>query len=299
MKYTVFILFCVFLLSVGCIRQTKEETIEKEIGTSDHHYELIFIDGFGKPLEGVQLDYTLESKFRTINRSTVTPSNGRLYVYFNVPEDPQSVYRSSLSFIAKKEGYDPYNGKLYINDSKKVSSKRINVVLNLSRKRYFQKEFYAFIDDDFKDIALQLIDNIIKPEFIKKAYLAPYSIHISYFNNRKYLHLKCIKEIVYNSINFDKYDIAKLIFDNVVRKLLTPLSEYFESSDFFDGYDISVTGFTKNFLDDSAVPEQIEYNFFIPVQIANQYKAWEISNQKLVDSSVILMDKDRIELRFQ
>jgi len=104
---------------------------------------------------------------------------------------------------------------------------------------------------------------------------------------------------VYNSLKLDKYDIGNRLFDEVVRRVLSPLNEYIADSDLFYGYDLTVIGHTKSFADEYVAAEPVEYRFIIPESIVRQYKNKDITGQQVLDASVILMDDERIELKLQ
>lgn len=105
--------------------------------------------------------------------------------------------------------------------------------------------------------------------------------------------------IVFNSLKLDKYDIGKKVFDEIIRKILSPLNDYIGDSELFYGYDLAVTGHTKSFAEETAVSEDIEYRFMIPESIVSKYKDKDISGQQVLDSSIILMDDERVEFRLQ
>jgi len=94
----------------------------------------------------------------------------------------------------------------------------------------------------------------------------------------------------------DKYDTGKNIFDDVIRKLINLNSKTLEESNQFHGYDLSVT---NALILDVPVFREIEYRFIIPKDIAKKYANKDITGQKMLDSSVILMDGERIELKLQ
>ena len=80
---------------------------------------------------------------------------------------------------------------------------------------------------------------------------------------------------------------------------MNPLNEYVGSSDLFYGYDLTVIGYTKSFIEENATEKPIEYRFLIPAKVVTQYKNNDISGQQVLDTSVILMDDERIELKLQ
>jgi len=85
----------------------------------------------------------------------------------------------------------------------------------------------------------------------------------------------------------------------MIRKVLSPLNEYLGSSNLFYGYDLTVVGHTKSFAEEYATAKSIEYRFMIPESVVRKYKNKDISGQKVLDESVILMDDERIELKLQ
>jgi len=104
---------------------------------------------------------------------------------------------------------------------------------------------------------------------------------------------------VFNSIKMNKYDIGKNLFDEIVRKVLYPLTDYASDPSLFYGYVIKILGHTKSFIKESDVTKDIRYDFYIPQGIAEKYKAKDISGQAVLNSSIILMDDERIELKLQ
>ena len=108
-----------------------------------------------------------------------------------------------------------------------------------------------------------------------------------------------VRNVGYNSLKLNKYDVGKRLFDEVVRKILTPLNKYVNVSDIFYGYNLIVIGQYKNFLHENDKAKIIEYQFMIPANIVKQYKNKDISGQQVLDGSVILMDDERIQLKLQ
>ncbi|MFW5872173.1 MAG: hypothetical protein ACOCUT_03615 [bacterium] len=85
-----------------------------------------------------------------------------------------------------------------------------------------------------------------------------YSVNLIPFKGNSYLQFKFINANVYNSLQLDKYDIGKRIFDEVVRKVLTPLNEHVSDSSLFYGYDLTVVAHTKSFSDKLAISKSIQ-----------------------------------------
>ena len=146
---------------------------------------------------------------------------------------------------------------------------------------------------------IRFTDLIILESRLTKSTLKFSSIDLVTFKEKKYLQFEFNNLNVFNSLKLDKYDIGKEIFDEVIRKILNPLNDYIGDSELFYGYDLSVTGHTKSFAKETAVSEDIEYRFMIPESIVSKYKDKDISGQQVLDSSIILMDDERVEFRLQ
>lgn len=83
---------------------------------------------------------------------------------------------------------------------------------------------------------------------------------------------------------------------------MNPLNDHISNPKMFYGYDLKVIGYTKNFADkysEYSAGTPIEYRFMIPEDIVRKYKNKDISGQVVLDSSIILMDDERIELKLQ
>jgi|ERR1035437_243315 hypothetical protein len=143
------------------------------------------------------------------------------------------------------------------------------------------------------------IDNVLVAGYISNASLIVQSFKISHFKNNSYLSLGFNSAQVYNSLKLNKYDIAKNLFDDVIRKILNPLNDNLSNASEIFGYDIQMNGYTKNFMDETSSKVKIEYRFYIPKNIVKKYKNKDISGQQLLDNSIITMDDERIELKLQ
>jgi len=116
---------------------------------------------------------------------------------------------------------------------------------------------------------------------------------------KKYLKFKFVNTNVYNSLRLTKYDIAKILFDEVIRKILDPLNYHISDPTQFYGYDLTILAGTKSFARKSDIPTLIEYRFIIPQATVGKYKDKDISGQDVLNESIILMDDERIELKLQ
>lgn len=278
--------------------------------TVQHKYELSISDVDANPLNGVKIEYTLKDDDRVVKNSSYTTSfDGMLKDALNVTSDSTyqyldiNTYRSEFSYKASKDGYYPKSGTMSStyqpsnSYSEPVQKDKITLIQPID---YFDKDFVSRITDaKLKIRILDFIDLIILQGLITESVLETHSINLISFKDNSYLQFKFTNANVYNSLKLDKYDIGKRLFDEVIRKVLTPLNEHIGDSKLFYGYDLTIVGYTKSFADKYATSKQIEYRFLIPGKIVSQYKNKEISGQQVLDSSVILMDDERIELKLQ
>lgn len=150
-----------------------------------------------------------------------------------------------------------------------------------------------------KSKIIGFVDVLLVESLLLKTNLERRSINLIEFKNEKYLTMKFSNNIVYNSLKSDKYEIAKIQFDEVLRKILSPLNNTISDPVLFYGYDIIVTTYTQDFLNKGETLEKIEYRFLIPQEIVRKYKNKDITGQNLLDNSFILLDDERIQLKLQ
>ncbi|MGX4641720.1 hypothetical protein [Massilia sp. SYSU DXS3249] len=106
-------------------------------------------------------------------------------------------------------------------------------------------------------------------------------------------------ENVFNSLKFDRYGTGKEVFDGTVRKTLNPLNDRISDPKLFYGYNIVISTRTKNFTKESDPGERLKYEFMMPQAAVRNYKNKDISGQRLIDESVVLLNDERIDLKFQ
>jgi len=89
---------------------------------------------------------------------------------------------------------------------------------------YFNKEFASTISDaELRIKVLSFIDSIILQGFVAESVLEPRSINLISFKDNNYLQFKFTNINEYNSLKHDKFDIGKILFDEVIRKLMNTL----------------------------------------------------------------------------
>lgn len=118
------------------------------------------------------------------------------------------------------------------------------------------------------------------------------------FKGKNYIALSFQHKTKFNELKLNNYGIGVLVFDEVVRKLLDPISS--ASSNLpVDGYKLTVRTQKSNFAEKASPSEYLTYDFFLPKDLVRQYKQADISGQKLVNGSVVLLDSERIDLELK
>lgn len=307
-----FLFYFIFLFLSGCItaptpvQPLKIEKEEPKIPIY-YRYELSIVDINNNPLEGVNVEFDIMI-FNQLVRSGshVTKSDGIIKeseLYKEKDRYALTSLGTEFQFKAKKEGYYTksdsiscrYGESYWAKDT--ILKKKIMLIKPID---YFGKTFASSVSDtSLKNRILNFIDLIILKSFIADSTLDMQSINLVSFKNKKYLQFGLTNMNDYNSLKMNKYDIGKQLYDDVVRKILSPLNEYIGGSNMFYGYDLIVIGHTKNFAEKTSTAKSIEYRFLIPESIVRKYKNKDISGQQVLDASIILMDDERIELKLQ
>lgn len=223
-------------------------------------------------------------------------------------------YKSSIEYKVSADGYYSNSGTMSsdygsVYPATSYSAERSKgIKINPLKKTikiykpidFFSPEFILLEKDEkLKLKVIAFVDSIKVQGYLSDAYLEFRSINSSEFKGKKYLSFKFDNSITYNSLKLNKYDIAKHIFDDVIRKVLNPMNEYISDPKRFYGYDLTVIGHTKSFADKYATSQAISYRFYIPENAVRAYKNKDISGQQLIDKSIILMDDERIDLKLQ
>lgn len=163
---------------------------------------------------------------------------------------------------------------------------------------YFKKEFLNNQEYNLSRKQIKEVIDVVKFEsYLRNVKLQHESIGIYKFKNKKYLEMSLKSKAIYNSVRLDKYDVGKRLYDDSVVKLLNHL--VLIDGKVIDGFNLRVTGYMKNALNENKIPKPILYEFIMDKDMISKYKNKDITSQKLLDTSVILMDDERIELKLQ
>jgi hypothetical protein len=303
-----FVLLAVLLSLMACMPNTYQYSQSRYTEpTKEHKYEILVKDIDGRPLEGAKIDYTL-------SKGVVGQDGTYRQGIYTTPQDgkmTESIYGlskydgSQVKYKISKDGYYSISGSSYItgvsvrNDT--YETQAISLTLNKATD-YFAPSFLTANENAAtKDKILTFIDLILLQGIVSNANLSPRSINLGTFKDKKYLQFKLTSTTAYNTLRLNKYDAGKMLFDDVVRKILNPLNEYISGPDFW-GYDITVIGYMKNFADkyaDYTLGDAIEYRFMMPQTTVKKYKDKDISGQQLLDASIILINDERVDLKLQ
>ena len=119
------------------------------------------------------------------------------------------------------------------------------------------------------------------------------------FKEKLYLEVKINYLVTYNTLKVSMYDAASMTFDEVVAKLARKLSTDFKKQDEIAGFIFNVTYTNKDFLEKYDMPRNVTNEFILPKDACRKYTALDITNQDLINQSIILVDGERISLNLQ
>lgn len=273
-----------------------------------HNYTVNVVDAKGQPVPGVTV-VTILSGQNTEEKilNCLTNEAGKCPdMLYKVNRDTTYTYVTSYSstakLVAEKEGFykttasGSSNAGGVIKDS---AGSQIKIVL-LKPTDYLSPTLDASrANQEVKAGVLKFLEVIKLQSILVDTEVMLGGVGVSDFKGKSYLQLKLNSSNVYNSLKLNKYDIGKTLFDESIRKILTPLNDNLMLPKGFYGYDVIIYGQTKSFTDKYALPKKVEYRFLMPSQAVRKYKDKEISGQALLDASVQLMDDERIELKLQ
>lgn len=273
-----------------------------------HTYEIAVVDIEGNPLDNAKIHFKI-SEFDTMREEgdILTDSTGIFVMAILARSDPiyeyAKFYRTKLEYEVTKNGYYSKFDRMqsaFGGDASVGTERTIAKVKLLRPIDYFAHEFVTTATTQgLEERILALIDLFLLHAILTESTMVPQSIDMQEFKGKKYLTIAFSSNNVFNSLRQDKYDIGKKLFDNIVRKILDQLNHFISDRSTFYGYDIKIYGYSKNFAEENAIPDAIEYRFLIPKKFVTQYENKDISGQGVLDRSIILMDDERVEFQLQ
>jgi hypothetical protein len=275
-----------------------------------HSYTVSAVDVNGRPVRGVTVTGTLDGKASA--RRTVectTDDQGRCATWsYEASRDPSltfvASYESNAKVEGKKEGYYTAKGSSSGYTSSVTSAPGANardIKLQMLRPIDYLEDGFATsaADRELRERVLRFLDVIRLQSILNEGDVMLKGIGTSEFKSKKYLRVKINSTTTYNNLKVDRYGMGKALFDETVRKVLTPLNDAVAAPRAYYGYDIVVYGHSKNFVEKYDSPKKMEYRFLMPETSVRRYKDKDISGQALLDASVLLLQDERIDLKLQ
>lgn len=293
-----FVIFISKILAQGI--DIKPRGVEKP-NPSLHSYQLKVVDYDNNPIVGANVKYlVMDGATLAIDTTEILDKYGIINCTIKATYLSSS-FETLLHYKITQDGYYSAEGSLtlssYTNDMSSPT-KREKIIL-YKPDDYLNKSFLKSAKGKgLKNKILSFIDLLRLQSLLSDSELNYGEIEIIQFKNKPYLTLSINSTNVYNEIKLNRYDIGKEIFDVIIRKILNPLNDYLDDNSFV-GYDIKVSSHSKNFIDKAAITKTTEYRFLLPKSSVKKYKDKDISGQKLLDDSIILMDDERIDLKLQ
>ena len=279
------------------------------VQTDLHHYSVSAVDARGQPLPGVQIEVSLEAKGTApVQKSCQTDEHGACEKWeFVVNKDPTYsniiTYSSTAKATGNKTGYYTAtdSGYFFSGASLGLNRGRSELKLRMIAPADFLDDDFATsaADRDLRERVMRFLEVIKLQSILSDSEVMLKGVGTSEFKGKKYLRLRINSTTTFNSLKLNKYDMGKRLYDDTVRKVLTPLNENIAAPKAYFGYDIVVYGHTKSFAEESAAATKVEYRFLLPEAAVRRYKDKDITGQALLDAGVELMDDERVEFKLQ
>lgn len=204
------------------------------------------------------------------------------YVEYNILKIEKDNYYSKINIPIFSNFSIDYNDKIILYKNEDYFKKEF---LNEERNIQLKEKISKFVD----------IMNVVG--YLKNGNLLYRGIGLYNFRNKNYIEVNFNSSVIYNSSKFNKYDIGKEVYQELVVKILDYLVMIEDEK--VNGVNVKVKGAMKNFINENDLKTEIQYDFIMEKETIRKFKDKDITSQKLLDESVILMDNERIELRLQ
>jgi hypothetical protein len=279
-------------------------------GDAAHSFSVKAVDSAGKPIKGANVEWKTEANGKSHTQNVATDENGKSNVTLTVkpkfsPTNNRVDYASSASYVVSSDGYYSKRGNLTQDSYRSPEGNReatpaIGTAVLLHPTDYLAAEFaqakqYA----QLREKVLAFLNVIRLQSVLNQSDLKLNGVSMQEFKGKRYLTFELNSDNVFNSLKLDRYGIGKEVFDETVRKTLNPLNDKISDPKLFYGYNIIVNTKVKNFTKEYDAGEKLKYEFMMPQAVVRNYKNKDISGQKLVDESVVLLNDERIDLKFQ
>jgi hypothetical protein len=259
-------------------------------------FNIKVIGHLSNPIENVNLTIIGMDNRTGYNAVASTNLNGvyedTIYSYCT----ESGVKRVPLKITAEKEGYFSQD----IDSEVEYGEENSNLITLIAETDYLREDFLN--SSESKLLAANItsfITYLILKSLLSDCIIEYYSIYLEKFKGNKYLSITFKNVNEYNSLKLNHYDIGKQMFDEVVRKVLTPLNENLGGYTNFFGYKLVINTTERNFGESINSGKELEYIFYMSQKSVMAYKNLDITGQQLIDASVILLDGERIDLKLQ
>lgn len=119
------------------------------------------------------------------------------------------------------------------------------------------------------------------------------------FKDKNYVEVKINYLVAYNILRVSMYEAASMTFDEIVKKLAKKISTDFKKQNEIAGFIFNITYTNKDFSEKYDVPRYVTNEFILPKEACRQYATLDITNQDLINQSIVLVDGERISLNLQ
>ena len=269
-----------------------------------HEFSIKVIDRRLHPIEGAILKLKSSLNHSENIQSLIqTDIHGRASKVFSYSDSKylcndelKNEVTTSIYYSVLKDGFYEKSG-----DSKISMYKDNEESVTLTQPSDYFDDKYLLITKYKKLVGLtyNFLSAILFESYLRDCSLNYNSISLETFKRKNYMRFQFTDSNVYNSIKLTNYDIAKRVFDDVIRKLLNPLNDNLSKSQDVDGYCMIIHSKYKNFIDENSISKDLVYKFYLLKQEVVNYKNNDITGQQLVDRSIILLNDERIDLKFQ
>ena len=214
------------------------------------------------------------------SKNTITEET--LEKYENISDDNGNINLTGIYFNYGILSKDGYISQFVDGENRKTEYKLYKI------NNYFSNSFLA--DDRYVDLRNKIAKFVVEignTAYYKSAILKLHKIDLYEFKENNYIEIFFDKE----TINYgDKYQIGKNLYSELVVKILDYLVLIEDQN--VNGAKVSIIGYSAN-------KTPILFDFIMNKDTIRKYKDKDITSQKLLDESVILMDNERIELKLQ
>lgn len=145
--------------------------------------------------------------------------------------------------------------------------------------------------DNLSEIPYETQQNLIK----NVGYTRNFIWHKT-FKEKSYLSVKMPSKFVYNTIQLNSSERAARHTEEALKRV-KELYKILGETKSIDGLCISSVIFSKDFLRDRYNnPAEESYEFYVSIETLKKFLDAEITNQELIDSSIILVNDSRVKL---